>query len=70
MSKSILFWNVQRAASKKFCRAFATLLTNYKPGVVVVLEKKISGCKADDFIMNNGFVRSHRIKSIGFFGRI
>ena len=70
MSNPILFWNVQGVVSKKFCRDFATLLTNYKPGVVVVLEKKISGCKADDFIMNSGFVGSHRIESIGFSRRI
>ena len=70
MSKSILFWNVQGAASKKFRRAFATILNNYKPGIVVILEPRISSCKADDFIMNSGFARSHRIEATGFSGGI
>ncbi|XP_052289997.1 uncharacterized protein LOC127899892 [Citrus sinensis] len=70
MSKSILFWNVQGAASKKFYRAFATILNNYKPSIVVILEPRISGCKADDFIMNSGFSRSHRIEATGFSGGI
>ena len=70
MSKSILFWNVQGATSMKFRRAFATILNNYKPGIVVILEPRISGCKADDFIMNSGFSRSHRIEATGFSGGI
>ena len=61
---------MQGAASKKFRRAFATLLNNYKPGIVVILEPRISGCKADDFIMNNGFARSHHIEAIDFSGGI
>ena len=70
ISKSILFWNVQGATSKKFRRAFATLQNNYKRGIIVILEPRISGCKANDFIMKNGFARSRRIQANRFSGGI
>lgn len=55
MPKDILLWNVQGTASKKFLRVFATILNNYKPGMVVVLEPKISGHKVDEFTKNSSF---------------
>ena len=70
MSASIMFWNVQGAASSIFCRAFKKFVKNYNPSLVVLMEPRISGRKADDFIRNNGFEYSHRVEAIGFAGGI
>ena len=34
--------------------------------MVAILEPRISGKKVDDFILKNGFDRSHKIEAIGF----
>lgn len=33
-----MFWNTQGAASSSFCRTFSTLVKNYKPTMVVLME--------------------------------
>lgn len=70
MSISIMFWNVQGAASTKFRRSFKTIVRNYNPSLVVLLEPQISGAKADDFIRKSGFESSHRVEAVGFAGGI
>lgn len=70
MSISIMFWNVQGAASTKFRRSFKTIVRNYNPSLVVLLEPRISGAKADDFIRQSGFENSHRVEAVGFAGGI
>ena len=70
MSISIMFWNVQGAASNTFRRAFKTFVKNYNPSLVVLMEPRISGCKADSFIKKSGFDNSHRVEAVGFSGGI
>ena len=70
MTISVLFWNVQGAGSPSFRRIFATLVKSYNPTIVVILEPRISGKKADDFIRKSGFDRSHRVEATGFSGGI
>ena len=70
MKIQILFWNVQGAASKGFRRSFNTLIKNYGPFMVIIMELRISGKQADDFIKCSGFEYSHRIEASGFSGGI
>ncbi|CAI9106595.1 OLC1v1005787C1 [Oldenlandia corymbosa var. corymbosa] len=58
------------AASKELQLAFLTLKTQYNPDVVAVLEPRISGGKADDFVRMSGFDRSFRVEAVGFKGGI
>ena len=70
MSVSIMFWNVQGAASGEFRRSFKTIIKNYNPSMVVLMEPRISGVKADDFIKKSGFDYFHRVEAMGFSGGI
>ena len=70
MSVSIMFWNVQGAASGEFRRSFKTMIKNYNPSMVVLMEPRISGVKADDFIKKSGFDYLHRVEAMGFSGGI
>lgn len=63
MMTQILFWNIQGAASKGFRRSFSTLLKNYFPSVVIMMDPRISGQQVDDFIKSTGFDNSHRIEA-------
>ncbi|KAH9716124.1 reverse transcriptase domain-containing protein [Citrus sinensis] len=65
-----MFWNVQGAASQSFRRAFKSIRQSYNPDMVVVMEPRISGRKADNFIKASGFDRSHRVEAVGFSGGI
>lgn len=67
---SVMFWNVQEAGSVSFKLSFYSLILSYKPSVVVLFERRISGKKADLFIKGNGFDRSHRVEAMGFTGGI
>ena len=65
-----MYWNVQGAASGKFRRSFRTIVKKYNYSLVVLMEPRISGIKADEFIMKNGFDKSHRVEAVGFSGGI
>ena len=65
-----MFWNTQGAASPSFRRSFFTMVQNYKPSLVVLLEPRISGYKADNFIKRSGFDNSYRVEAEGFAGGI
>lgn len=49
---------------------FYSLISSYKPSVVVLFEPRISGKKADPFIKGSGYDRSHRVEAVGFKGGI
>ena len=65
-----MYWNAQGAASTTFRRSFKTIVKNYNPSLVVLMEPRISGNKADDFIKKSGFENSHRVEAVGFSGGI
>ena len=65
-----MFWNTQGAASLLFRRTFSMMVKNYKPSMVVLLEPRISGLKADAFIKKSGFNNSHCVEAEGFSGDI
>ena len=70
MMISIMYWNAQGVASADFRRFFRTIVKNYKPSLVVLMEPRISGVKADDFIKKSGFDHSHRVEAVGFSGGV
>ncbi|KAH9744652.1 hypothetical protein KPL70_003790 [Citrus sinensis] len=70
MMISIMYWNVQGVASADFRCSFRTMVKNYNPSLVVLMEPRISGVKADDFIKKSGFDHSHRVEAVGFSGGI
>ena len=55
MMTSVLFWNVQGAASHSFRQTFKTIIQSYKQAMRVVMEPRISRRKADIFIKASGF---------------
>ena len=42
------------------------MVKNYQPSMIVLLEPRISGLKADAFIKKSGFNKSHRVEAEGF----
>ena len=70
MMISIMYWNVQGAASANFRRFFRTIVKSYNPSMVVLMEPRISGVKANEFIKKSGFDHSHRVEVVGFSGGI
>ncbi|XP_024041960.1 uncharacterized protein LOC127901861 [Citrus sinensis] len=68
MVDSIMFWNVQGAASPNFRRSFRTLVKTYKPSMVAIFEPRINGIKANEFIRRSGFNKYHRVEATGFSG--
>ncbi|XP_028796894.1 uncharacterized protein LOC114752327 [Neltuma alba] len=70
MNTSYFVWNCQGAASSKFYRVLKSLLQGYKPDVVVLVEPRISGAKADQVIRKIGYQNSHRVEAVGYSGGI
>ena len=66
MSISIMYWNVQEASSRDFKCSFRTIVKNYNHSLVVLMESRISGVKADKFIKKSGFDKSHCVEAVGF----
>lgn len=66
MAFSNMFWNVQGAASNGFRFSFRTLIKAFSLKMVVLMETRISGAKADVFIKHNGFHCSHQMEAEGF----
>ncbi|KAH9803418.1 putative ribonuclease H protein [Citrus sinensis] len=56
------------ALAPEFRRTFKALIQKYNPSMVALFEQRISGKKADEFIIRSGFERSHRIEAEGFSG--
>ena len=70
MCRQIMFWNTQGVASPLFRCTFSMIVKNYKPSMVVLLEPRINGLNAYDFIKKNGFNNSHCVEAEGFSGGI
>ena len=52
MDCDIFIWNCQGANGSKFVRTMLCFLDKYKPKILVLLEPRISGFKADRVIKN------------------
>ena len=70
ISMSIFIWNCQGAANPKFIATLRSFLQNLKPLMVVLVEPRISGVRADKAIKKIGLPHSHRVEANGFSGGI
>ncbi|KAK8570774.1 hypothetical protein V6N13_103178 [Hibiscus sabdariffa] len=70
MNIKILSWNVQGCAHPKFLPSARQYLRDVRPDLVVFVEPRISGRKADAIIASLGFPHSHRVEASGFSGGI
>ncbi|XP_028754199.1 uncharacterized protein LOC114713696 [Neltuma alba] len=70
MNNSIFVWNCQGAASNSFHRVLKSLLRGYTPDIVVLVEPRISGVKADRVIKKIGYPYSHHVEADGYSGGI
>ena len=66
----LFVWNCQGAASKSFFRTFKHFVPEHRPQVVVLVEPRIAGTRADNFIKKSAFQFSYRIEAQGFSGGI
>ncbi|KAK8693502.1 hypothetical protein V6N13_071085 [Hibiscus sabdariffa] len=69
-SQEIFCWNVQGCGDSRFLPAAKQFLRDNRPDVVVFVEPRISGRRADSVISALGFTHSHRVEAIGFSGGI
>ncbi|GMJ03751.1 hypothetical protein HRI_004044300 [Hibiscus trionum] len=65
-----LFWNSQGALDPDFNRYLSLFIRQHDPDVVVLMEPRISGRKADRFIRRHRFLHSYRVEASGFSGGI
>ncbi|KAK8709757.1 hypothetical protein V6N13_060764 [Hibiscus sabdariffa] len=70
MDLKILYWNVQGCGDSRFLPAAKQFLRDNRPDVVVFMEPRIHGKKADFVISLLGFPNSHRVEAAGFVGGI
>ncbi|KAL4340570.1 hypothetical protein GQ457_08G000230 [Hibiscus cannabinus] len=65
-----LCWNVQGCGDSRFLSAAKQFLRDNRPDVVVFMEPRICGKRADSVISALGFPYSYRIEAAGFSGEI
>ncbi|KAK8662352.1 hypothetical protein V6N13_091930 [Hibiscus sabdariffa] len=70
MNFNIFCWNVQGCGDSRFLSVAKQFLRDNRPDVVVFVEPRISGRRADSVISALGFTHSHRVEAIGFSGGI
>ncbi|GMI63330.1 hypothetical protein HRI_000002300 [Hibiscus trionum] len=70
MDLKIFCWNVQGCADRKFIQATKQFLRDNRPVIVVFVEPRISGHRAESVIAALGFPHSHRVEAAGFSGGI
>ncbi|KAJ8444644.1 hypothetical protein Cgig2_023707 [Carnegiea gigantea] len=63
---SMLVWNVQGAVSKEFLFTLKKLRQRYKPGILVLVETKISGVNADEVCRRIAYNDKFRVEANGF----
>lgn len=64
--KTIISWNCKGCASSKFPHIFREYNWEYKPDIVGLLEKIVSGVKAESIIASFEFHFSHHLEALGF----
>lgn len=63
---NILSWNSRGARARSFPRLIQEIKTNYKVQVLIILEPRVSGQRADNIIAKMGYGNSYRIEAEGF----
>lgn len=69
-SMIIMTWNCQGDGSKEFLRAAHLLINTHKLDILVLLETKVSGARANEIYKKLRFDSWFRIESIGYSGGI
>lgn len=67
---SVLFWNCQGASGKRLPSTIKALSSSHHVQILVLLEPRTSGRRADSIIRKLNFCNSFRVESIGFSGGI
>ncbi|XVF21028.1 hypothetical protein REPUB_Repub12eG0055200 [Reevesia pubescens] len=67
---TVLFWNVRGAGNSTFFSHARDMITLHRPNLVIFVEPKISGLKAEHVIKRFGFDDSTRVDARGFAGGI
>ncbi|KAG8472266.1 hypothetical protein CXB51_034472 [Gossypium anomalum] len=70
MKSRILVWNCQGAGHPKFHRFLKEYLRDFDPDIVILVETRVSGRKADCVVGKIGLPYSYRIEARGFAGGI
>ena len=70
MFMSFVTWNCQGASKIRLPATFKSIYVSNKVDLFVLVEPRVSGCRADRIIKKLGFPRSHRIEATGFSGGI
>ena len=65
-----MVWNCQGAASKRFKSVLKTFIVIHNLGVLMLIETRISGFKAELLIRTLKFHHSHRVEALGDSGGI
>ena len=67
----MIIWNYNGAASRSFLCTLKDVIHRYKPGILGLLETKVSGQRqADDICNKLGFDYWVRVEALGFNGGI
>jgi len=67
---NIIVWNVQGAGSGELLNMLREHIRMHRPGIVALVETRISGPKAQTVCNRTGFRRSIRVEARGFSGGI
>lgn len=70
MNLNMICWNCRGAASRHFHRICKDLFREYKVDVLVILEPRCSGEKAEKIVERMGFNSSWRMEAEGYSGGI
>ncbi|CAN1146793.1 Putative ribonuclease H protein At1g65750 [Linum perenne] len=66
----VFSWNCRGASHDNFFKAFKSYMKEYSPEVVILVEPKISGAKAEKVCSKLGFDEYCRVEAVGFSGGI
>lgn len=65
---SIISWNVRGAVGADFRRVFKEMVISYRPDLVILMETKFRGDKANSVISSLGLTLWSFLEASGFFG--
>ncbi|CAL1378455.1 unnamed protein product [Linum trigynum] len=66
----VFVWNRRGVGSNRFLRVYKEYRRKYRPSIVILVEPKISGTRAEDVIKELGFDQNLVLDAVGFAGGI
>lgn len=67
---NILSWNVRGTAEADFKCNFQELVSSHQPDIVILMETRVNGERANRIIASLGFDYYTKVDAIGFAGAI